>query len=169
MGAARDVLKNINLFVDGKGFAGQIEEYNPPKESIKTEDFQAGGMIGPVELTQGLEKMESDFSLIAYDRDILALMGVVEGKQVQLTARGYLESFDGTKSAVAHKMRVKIKELDRGTWKPGEKASLKVSCAVSYFKEERDGVTVTEIDMENMVYIKNGVDLLTQARNALGM
>ncbi|MGO4521111.1 phage major tail tube protein [Dyella sp. 2RAF44] len=169
MGAARDVLKNLNLFVDGKGLAGQIEEYNPPKETLKTEDFQGGGMIGPVELTMGIEKMEADCSLISYDKDMLALMGVVEGKQVQFTARGYLESFDGTKSSVAHKMRVKIKEIDRGTWKPGEKASLKLSFAVSYFKEERDGVTITEIDLENMVYIKNGVDLLSAARNALGM
>ncbi len=28
--AARDVRKNFNLFVDGKGYAGQVEEFTPP-------------------------------------------------------------------------------------------------------------------------------------------
>ena len=28
--AARDVLKNINLFVDGRGYAGQLQDYTPP-------------------------------------------------------------------------------------------------------------------------------------------
>ncbi|AMW35750.1 hypothetical protein HEQ62_10815 [Haematospirillum jordaniae] len=40
--AARDVLKNINLFVDGRGYAGQLSEYSPPSLALVTEDFRAG-------------------------------------------------------------------------------------------------------------------------------
>ena len=70
--AARDVRKNFNLFVDGKGFAGQIEEFTPPKLTLKTEEFRAAGMDAPIELTMGLEKLEASFSLIAVDRAVLA-------------------------------------------------------------------------------------------------
>lgn len=167
--AARDVLKNFNLFVSGKGMAGQIDEYNPPKLSLKTEEYRGGGMDAPLELTMGMEKMEADATIIAYDADVLALFGVVEGNQVGFTARGHLESFDGTKTAVIHTMRGKVKELDPGTWKPGDKPSLKLSLALSYYKLTHDGRVISEIDVENMVFVQNGVDLLAVARANLGI
>jgi P2 family phage contractile tail tube protein len=169
MAAARNVLKNINLYVDGRGQAGQVEEYNPPKITLKTEEFQGGGMYAPLELTMGHEKLETDFSLISYDPDVLALFGVAEGQQIQFTARGALESYDGSVTAVVHNMRGKIKEIDRGTWKPGEKPSLKISMALSYYKEVHGGRVIHEIDVENMVFVRNGVDLLSAIRGAIGI
>jgi len=53
--------------------------------------------------------------------------------------------------------------------KPGEKASLKISMALAYYKETRDGVVTMEIDVENMIYIVGGVDLLAAARANLGI
>lgn len=167
--AARDVLKNINLFVDGRGYAGQIEELNPPKQTLKLEEFMGGGMAAPVEITMGMEKLESDFSLIAYDSDVLANFGVVEGREIQFTIRAHLESFDGSTSAVVMNMRGKIKEIDRGTWKAGEKATLKVALALTYFKETRGAVVQSEIDVVNMVFKAGGIDLLAGARSALGI
>lgn len=167
--AARDVLKNINLFVDGRGYAGQVEEFNPPKLKLKTEDFRAGGMDAPVELTMGLEKLEADFTLISFDSDVLGHFGVAEGFSVPFTMRGALESLDGTVKAVVITLRGKIKEMDPGTWKSGEKPSLKCSLALNYYKLEHDGATIHEIDVENMVRVINGVDALATTRTALGM
>lgn len=167
--AARDVLKNINLFVDGKGYAGQIDELNPPKQTLKLEEFMGGGMFAPEEITMGMEKLESDFSLLAYDADVLSNFGVVEGREIQFTVRAHLESFDGTTAAVVMNMRGKVKEIDRGTWKPGEKAVLKIAMALNYFKETRGGVVQSEIDVRNMVFKSGGVDLLSAARSALGI
>ena len=78
--AARDVRKNMNLFVDGRGYAGQVEEFNAPKLTLKTEEFRAGGMDAPIELTMGMEKLECDFSLVAYDQKVLVAFGVKEGQ-----------------------------------------------------------------------------------------
>ncbi|CAG2144374.1 hypothetical protein LMG31506_02992 [Cupriavidus yeoncheonensis] len=167
--AARDVLKNLNAFVDGRGYAGQVEEVNPPKLTLKTEEFRAGGMDVPIDLTMGMEKMVADFSLAAYDRDVLALFGVVEGAFVPLTIRGALESFDGTVKPIVLTMRGKITELDPGTWKPGEKASLKATMSLVYFKQEHAGVVIHEIDVENMVRVINGIDTLAAQRAALGL
>ena len=167
--AARDVRKNLNLFVDGNGYAGQIEDFNPPKMAIKGEDFRAGGMDTSVFLKMGIEKLESDFSLIAYDRAVLAKFGVAQGEVVPFVAREALESFDGTVTAVTHTMRGRIVEIDPGTSKAGEKATLKVKMALTYYKLTHGTTVVQEIDAINMVHVVDGVDVLAAQRNALGI
>lgn len=167
--AARDVRKNLNLFVDGNGYAGQIEDFNPPKMAIKVEDFRAGGMDTSVALKMGIEKLESDFSLIAYDRAVLAKFGVAQGEIVPFVAREALEAFDGTVTAVTHTMRGRVVEIDPGTSKSGEKTTLKIKMALTYYKLVHGTTTVQEIDVVNMVHVVNGVDVLAAQRNALGI
>lgn len=167
--AARDVLKNINLFVDGRGYAGQIDEYNPPDLSLQTEDYRGGGMDAPTTLDMGQEAMEASFALIAYDADVLALWGVAEGQVVPFTARGALESYDGTVKPVIHTMRGKITTIARGTWAPGQKPTLTVTMRLDYYKEEINGVVISEIDVINMIRIAGGVDRLAEQRAALGI
>ena len=36
------VLKNMNLFVDGRGYAGRVDEIQLPKLTLKTEEHRAG-------------------------------------------------------------------------------------------------------------------------------
>lgn len=167
--AARDVLKNVNLFVDGKGQAGQLQEFNPPKLSLKMDEVRLGGMDGTIEIEQGMEKLEADFTLIGYDADVLALMGLRPGAAIPLVARGVLESFDGTTTAVAYTLRGKLKEVDPGTWKPGEAAPLKGMVALTYYKLQHGSRIIHEIDVENMVRIVDGVDVLAAQRSALGI
>lgn len=167
--AARDVRKNLNLFVDGYGQAGQIEEFNAPKLTLQTEDFRAGGMDAPTSIGMGMEKLTTDFSLVSYRRQVLALFGVAEGQTVPFVAREALESHDGTVTPVVHTMRGKIVEMDPGTSKPGTLAPIKVTMDLTYYKLEHGGVIVHEIDVENMVRVVNGVDVLAQQRAALGL
>lgn len=167
--AARDVRKNFNLFIDGRGYAGQVEEFNAPKLALKTEEFRGGGMDAPIELTMGLEKLECDFSLVSYDRSALAAFGVKEGQWVPFVMREALESLDGTVTAVVHTMRGKVREIDPGTSKAGDKPSLKLSVALSYYKLQHGSTVVHEIDVENMVRVINGTDALKETRAALGM
>ena len=61
------VIKAMNLFADGKGYAAVVEEITPPKISMKTEEFRAGGMDAPIELDTGMEKLECSFTLAKYD------------------------------------------------------------------------------------------------------
>lgn len=167
--AARDVLKNINLFVDGRGYAGQVESVTPPTLTLQTEEFRAGGMDAPIDVTLGMEKLEASFALRAYDSDVLALFGLSEGASVPLTFRGALESYDGSVKAVVMNMRGKITSMEPGTWTPGELSSLKVTVSLNYFKQQHDGRAIHEIDVENMVRIINGVDTLAAIRSALAI
>lgn len=167
--AARDVLKNINLFVDGRGYAGQVASVTPPNLTLQTEEFRAGGMDAPIDVTMGMEKMEASFVLRKYDADVLALFGVAEGSIVPLTFRGALESYDGTVTPVIMNMRGKITGMDPGTWTPGELADLTITVSLNYFKQQHGSRTVHEIDVENMVRTINGTDVLARIRSALAM
>lgn len=167
--AARDVRKNLNLFVDGRGYAGQIIDYNAPKLTLQTEEFRGGGMDAPIALTMGMEAMNTDFALLAYDADVLALFGVAEGSSIPFTAREVLESYDGTQTTVIHTMRGKITGIDPGTSKAGEVPELRITMNLSYYKMQHGRRVIHEIDIINFVRIINGVDALAGLASALGI
>lgn len=167
--AAEDIIKYLNLSVDGRGYAGKIEEYSPPDLTLITEAFRAGGMDGPIDLDMGMEGLTSNFVLTSYDADVLALWGVKKGAGVQFTARGSMESLDGTTKPVVHNMTGKIISLARGTWGSGNKPSLTTGISLSYYREVHNGRVTTEIDLINMVRIIDGVDQLADHRANIGI
>ena len=164
-----DILRNINLFVDGRGYVGKIDELTPPKLTIKTEEHRAGGMDVPVEIDMGMEKLECDFTLAGTDAGALKSWGLGSSEPVPLTFRGAVQDGDGVVRAVVMRMRGIIREADFGTWKPGEKAPLKVMVALRYYKLEIAEEVIHEIDAENMIRIVDGTDQLEAQREALGI
>lgn len=167
--AAEDILKYLNLIVDGRGYAGKIEEYNPPDLTVATEDFRGGGMDAPIDIDMGQEKLTMSFVLTSYDADVLALWGVKSGAAVQFTAKGSLENLDGVTTPVAHNMQGKVLSLARGTWGSGNKPSLTVTVGLRYYREVHGQRTTMEIDVINMVRIVDGVDQLAEHRANIGL
>lgn len=164
-----DVLRNINLFVDGHGYAGRVMELTLPKLNIKVEEYRAGGMDAAVEIDQGMEKMECDFSLDSVDIEVLKRWGLAPGNAVPMTFRGAVESQDGTVKSVIARIRGQIKSIDFGAWKAGEKSTLKAMAAVYRYTLEIDGETIHDIDPENMIRTVNGTDQIEARRAALGI
>jgi hypothetical protein len=163
------ILKNFNLFVDGRGYAGNCEEITPPKLTLKTEEFRNGGMDAPVEVEMGLEKLEASFTLTKYDADVLKLFGLAPGHSKPLTFRGSVIGEDGVETAVSIQVQGMLKEVDQGSWKPGDKATLKGTVSCKYYKHIIGGVVIHEIDVANMIRKVNGVDQLAVTRRNLGM
>lgn len=164
-----DIFKNMNLFVDGRGYAGNVEELTPPKLTMKTEEFRNGGMDAPVEVEMGMEKLEASFSLTKYDSGVLSQWGLAPGQTKPLTFRGSLAGEDGVEKPVIIQLQGMLKEVDPGSWKPGERATLKGMVAVRYYKQSINGQVVHEIDVPNMIRVINGVDQLALTRRNLGM
>ena len=160
------ILKNFNVYVDGRGYAGRVEELTLPKLTIKTEDFQGAGMSAPVEIDLGMEKLEMEMTFAEYDPELFKLFGLTNGSAVAFTIRGALESA-GEAAPVVVNVRGYFKEMDFDTWTPAEKASLKCSVACNYYKLTMNGVELVEIDPVNMVRNINGSDQLSSLREAL--
>jgi P2 family phage contractile tail tube protein len=174
------ILKNFNAFVDGKGFAGRIEEIQLPKLTLKTEEFRAGGMDVPVQIDLGMEKMEAELTFAEYDPDMFRLFGITGGSTsggnagISFTLRGGMQSTGSAESVVIN-LRGIIKELDAGTWKAGEKSTLKCIVAAHYYRLTIGGGSAAnnheliEIDAENMIRKINGSDQLSSLRSAIGI
>ena len=160
------ILKNFNVYVDGRGYAGRIEELTLPKLTIKTEEFQGAGMSAPVEIDLGMEKLEMEMTFAEYDPELFKLFGLTNGSEVAFTIRGALEGA-GEAAPVVINVRGYFKEMDFDTWTPAEKATLKCSVACNYYKLTMNGVELVEIDPINMVRNINGSDQLSSLREAL--
>lgn len=163
------VLTLFNFFVDGKGYAGQIDEFEPPKLAIKTEEYQPGGFDAPIEADLGMEKMEASFTLLDPDPDTLKCFGLGHNKPVACTARAGIGNGDGTVAAHVHHLQGMWKEVEQPKLKRGEKLSMKVQVALKYYKQEIDGEVIHEIDIENAIRMIGGVDYLAEARAAAGI
>ncbi len=164
-----NVLKNFNLFIDGRGYAGIVEELNLPKINLKLEEHRVGGMDTPVQLTQGIDKLESDFTLSEYDPLVIQEFGTMDGAQVPLKFRGGLDNESGAVTPVEVTLTGSWNDLDFGNWKAGEKAPLKIMLAVRYYKLVIGGQDLIEIDVLTMVRSINGVDQLADMRAAIGL
>jgi len=160
-------LVNMTAFVDGRGYVGRVEEVETPKLAMKMEEFRAGGMDAPVDLAMGMEKLETALTFAEYDPELYGQFGLVDGNAVSLTLRGARENDTGT-DAIIINLRGGFKELDSGSWKPGDKGTLKASVSLRYYKLTIDAKELVEIDIENMVRTINGTDQLAAQREALG-
>lgn len=165
---SENILKNFNVQVDGHGYAGKATELVPPVLNIVTEDIRAGGMDSSESVDMGMEPMEAEITLSGYDISLLKLWGVT-GDSVPLTARGALQSDDGSVKAAIINLQGKFVGLDLGTWKPGDQAPKKMTMKVNYYKMTVDDEELIEIDVANMVRKIGGVDQLADIRNALGL
>lgn len=169
MSAPENVLTNLNLFVDGRGYAGQVDNVDPPKMTLLLEEFRGGGMNAPINLTMGHEALVMGWEMINYSPDILALWSVAEGFDLAFNIRGNLANVDGTNTGIKWECRGKISELDPQNVKPGAAPRLKGTAQLVYYKLTHGTRVVTEIDVINMVQIIDGVDVLQQVRDNLGM
>lgn len=163
-------VRNFNAFVDGRGYAGKVEEITLPKLTVKTEEFRAGGMDIPISMDLGMEKMDCELTFAEYDPALLKLFGLVAQNWVALTLRGALtESNKIEATPVVIYVQGTITELDFGTWQASEKASLKMKMDLVYYKLVHNGEELIEIDAEGMVRKIDGVDQMASTRQALGL
>ncbi len=162
------ILKNFNLFIDGRGYAGRVEEVNLPKLTVKTEEFRAGGLDAPVLVDMGVEKLEGSFTLLEYDKEVLKQFGLVNGNAVQVTLRGAIQD-DSSVSAVCVKLRGMFTEMDMGKVSAGDKATLQCTIVCRYYSLEIDSDKLIEIDVDNMTRVIGGQDKLVDVRKALGI
>ncbi|SED12339.1 hypothetical protein SAMN05216178_6327 [Pseudomonas saponiphila] len=164
-----ETLANMNLFVDGVSFQGDVPSLTLPKLTLKTEEHRAGGMDLPVELDMGMEKQEAGFTTTGVRRDSLRMFGLADGTAFNGVFRGAFKGLKGRVTPAIVTLRGLLKEVDMGDWKAGDKAEIKHNVALTYYKLEVDGRLIYEIDALGMKRVINGVDQLAAQRSALGL
>ena len=163
------VLKNMNLFVDGRGYAGRVDEIKLPKLTLKTEEHRAGGMDIPVEIELGMDKLEAELTISVFDPEVFKLFGLLDNAATQITIRGAIQAQGVAAKPVIVNLRGGWKELDAGTWKPGDKSTLTLQVAAHYYKLTVADEELIEIDAVNLVRKVGGVDQMAEIRAAIGV
>ena len=161
------MLKNINLFADGRNYMGKVTEMTLPKLTSKTEEYRGGGMGGPIEYTMGYDKLVASFTLAEASAHLLKLSGLQAHHAVNVQMRGVIDDEQGNVGSIVATLRGKITEADLGSMKPGEKAETKFTLAVNFYELKVDGDLVHYIDVQNNVYTIGGVDQMIAHRAIL--
>jgi P2 family phage contractile tail tube protein len=163
---------NANIYVDGRSFLGRAEEATLPIIKNKMSDHKALGMIGELEYAAGLEKMEMKIKWNSMYPEVMKKTAN-PFSSTSLQIRSSIDVWAGGARTEQKPLVVYItgqfKEVPLGTFKAQENVELESSVAVTYCKLEIDGETVVEIDVEANIYIVDGVDLMAQYRQNLGI
>lgn len=159
------ILRNYTAYVDGVGYAGVVTECKPPNLTIKTEDFEAGGLAGPVPIDMGqIDKMESEITLAEHNPEVMALLGK-DG--VLWTLRGAQGEGTGNAEAVIYSMRGMVQAIEPEALGKGMK-TVKVKLLPRMVKVTIAGREVIHVDTVANIRAIGGVDQMAAIRTALG-
>lgn len=161
------MLKNINLYADGRNYIGRVVAMTPPKLATTNEDYRGGGMAGPVSYATGYEKLTASWTLAEVDAHLLKLTGLLAHHAVSVQMRGVIEDEQGNVGSIVFTLRGKIVEADLGELKPGEKSETKFTMDVNFYEMSVDDEQVHYIDVMNNVWMIGGVDQMTAHRTIL--
>jgi hypothetical protein len=143
----RYILRNCTIFVDRISKIGQASEMELPVPKEKVEELRNAGMVMPIEVKLGYEKIDMKFKMTAFDPQVLKLFGLRIGDTREFMITGALVDEDGTvHSAVAY-ARGFMREVKADSWKPGDKKNENdYEVSVRSYKLEIDGNPIIEMD-----------------------
>ncbi len=158
------MMKDINIFVDGIGHLGSSDEAKLPTVKFKKETVERGGFEKDVNIGT-LEKLEAEFTLSEYSPAVYAAMalGTASGLGANFTIKGSITQ-NGKHIPALATLQGEI-EVDDGSWKANSKVERKIKMSVNLFMMSIDGKEAILLDTENMIAMINGVDYLADLRS----
>jgi uncharacterized protein len=161
-------LRNFNIMIDGRGYAGRADEVTLPTLALSTQAHRAGGMDAPLDIDMGMEGMEMSVTLSDYDEAVISGFGLL-GASIPLVVRGAIQRQGEPAQPVVIKCTAGLKSRSVGSFGPGAKQTTTLTYSLRKYSESINGVEYVNIDIENMIRVINGVDQLASQRAALGI
>jgi uncharacterized protein len=161
------MIRNWQMSADSVFYAGIVPELQLPELKEKNEDFQAGGMSGPVKIKVGMEGFGLEFNLAEHNPAVKKLFGK-NGVIYRFKAAEVADDSDKV-DAFEVVMIGRMSEIKPSGTKMQDKTELKVSVVLTAYSELENGVAYIDIDFLNMKEVIGGVDRLAAQRAAIGM
>ena len=111
----------FDLFINGQTYLGQVEEVTPPKLTMKTEDYQGGGMLGAVAVNFGFDAgaLDMDVAMGGLNIELIKQWGgTIDSLQFRF-AGSYYDDATGETTAYEIQTRGRFNELDGAQQKRG--------------------------------------------------
>lgn len=141
------ILRNCTIWVDRVSQVGQASEIELPVPKEKMEELRNAGMVMPIEVALGYEKLSLKFKLTAFSPQVLKLFGLKVGVTKEFMATAALVDEDGTTHSAVAYIRGRLGEAKADGWKPGDKKNENdFEVSVRYYKLEIDGEPIIEMD-----------------------
>lgn len=159
-------IRNFAVFIDGLGYFGKCSSGTLPELKLKTEAHRGAGMDGTLAVDMGMEAMTAEMVFAEWAAELIKHFG----KRVRATFRaGAMGEDDFEADAYAFEIGGRVSMVGGDELKAGDGASLKLSWEVDYFRVEKDGEVLVEIDVENGKRVIGGEDQLASMRIAMGL
>lgn len=165
------IVKDFHLFADGHSYLGLVQDVEPPKIAMKTEEVINGGMIAPAEVPMHLNVLNLGFTMNEYNAGMLSHVANSSADGVLLRLRLAVENCQfNSAQPVEHVMRGTMKEFDgSAAISVGKKSELKYQWSLSYYKLIVNNVDIFEIDVRTYMFKVRGVDIYAARKLALAL
>jgi len=162
-------LKNMRLTADGDTYIGVIGEITLPKLAAKLLEYQGGGMIAPIDINVGVEKLDMEITWGGLvDVALRAFGSPVHDASALLFQGAFQEDGTGLVKAVEVLVRGRPSTVDMGSAKMGGDTAHKTNYRLSYYCLTVDGEVWIEIDIMNEIFTVFGVDRMADILAAMG-
>lgn len=165
-------LVNANVYLDGVSLLGMAEECDLPVIKWKQSEQKGLGLVGTIELPTGIEKLETKIKWNSFYADAMVKMANPT-QTVNIQLRGNLETWtpDGLQDEVPYVVFLKVlsKDFPTGNIKQHDNAEFESMLNTLYVRQEVNGREIVEYDPLANIYKVDGVDMLLNFRNNLGI
>ena len=159
-------ISDVNVFIDGIGHLGVVEEVKLPEIKQKLESVNVGGIERDIQ-TGIFEKMEAEITLTEYSPIVYAAMAANMKKGIPATFICKANIVQGgVKKGVVATIAGDITVTDNSL-KGGETAKRTIKVSVRKYVWEVDGKQGVMIDVDNLIAVIDGVDVLEELRKNL--
>ncbi|POG01014.1 phage major tail tube protein [Pseudomonas putida] len=164
-------IANAAIYLDGNSFFGRSEEVDLGTVKTVMSDFQGLGMVGLIELPDGIDKLEGKivWNSLYYDA---AKRLATPFTTVQLQCRSNVQVFNSTglvdELPLVTMMTVMFKEYQLGSFKPRDPAKFESPFSATYVRQVLDGQEVVLLDYLANIFKVGGQDQLAKYRKNIG-
>lgn len=165
-----DKINNFNLYIDTAAvenrLMGVTDEVTLPSWEYMAETINLAGFAGEFESpTEG--QLQNASIEIPFANTSIQSMEVVRKDTSPIIMRSAQEFIDKTTGVKVYEGRVitvkgMTKTFNYGSLKKSGYGNPSVTKNITYYKDEIDGTTITEIDKINFKFVVNGEDKLAQ-------
>jgi len=164
-------ITNANIYLDGRDFFGKSDEIDLGSVKAVMSDFQGLGMVGLIELPDGLDKLEGKIVWNSRYKEASTKLAS-PFKTVQLQCRSNVQVFNNSglvdEIPLVTTMTIMSKEYQLGSFKPRDPSKFETPFSAIYVRQLLNGEEVVLLDYLANIFRVNGEDQLAKYRRNIG-
>lgn len=153
----------ITATLNGLPLMATIEEFEPPKIDMETEEMRGGRFVSE-EMATGMKALSAKLTLNGIGLMIQGVLGVTGGDEIMLTVQEAGVDQDDNEWFTYYVCSGKLKTFEEKTLKMKDKPVTVLDLMCRSYQRLENGVVMTDIDTRTQKVVVNGVDMLKGAR-----